>query len=158
MHYITHITLTTGHIARQQRGDVPDAALAALLPWLAGALSSGHPTPLPWLPGGYSALALQQDGALVVTVYGPDPDTGQPEPLTTFGVAPRSRSAAPLWDMLMRTQPYVIAGLSMPGAPWCAVAPYPTLVAHPDAIEWLGDFERCAAWAWASRHPGLRAV
>ncbi len=158
MHYITHITLTTGHVVRQQRGDVPDAALAALVPWLAGALARGQRTPLPWLHGGYSALALQQDGALVVTVYGPDPDIGKPEALATFGVAPRSRSAAPVWNLLMETQPDVITSLSMPGAPWCAVVPYPVLVAHPDAIEWLGDFERCVAWAWASRNPGLRAV
>jgi hypothetical protein len=158
VHYIAHITLTTGHIARQQRADVSDAALATLVPWLADALATGQRTPLPWLPGGCSALALQQDGALVVTVYGPDPNIGKPVALATFGVAPRSRSAPPLWDMLMRTQPYVIAGLSMPAAPWCAVVPYPVLVAHPDAIEWLGDLERCVAWAWASRHPGLRAV
>lgn len=156
MHYITHITLTTGHVAHQGREDVSDATLAVVVPWLRAALSSGQPEPIPAVPGGYAAVALQQDGALVVTVYGPSPDIGQRMPLATFGVAARSRHASMLWDMLMHTQPAVLPRLQQPGTPWCAVVPYPMLLDHPDAAEWLGDLERCIAWAWATCTPDVR--
>ena len=158
MHYITHITLTTGHMARQHRGDVREETMAVLVPWLSDAIASGQREPIPAVPGGYTALALKQDGALVVTVYCRDPEVGSPEPLATFGVAPRSRSAVPMWALLTSTQPHVLHGLRMPSAPWCAAVPYNALAGYTDVLEWLGDFERCIAWAWVSRHPGLISV
>lgn len=157
MHYISHITLTTGHVANHGRAVVSDAALAVVVPWLAEALTSLEPLPIPGVTGDFAALALQQAGALVVTVYGPQPDIGRREPLASFGVAVRSRQAGKLWDMLMQTQPGVIRGLQPPGVPWCAVVPYPALLAHGDALGWLGDFERCVAWAWVTRNPSIEA-
>ena len=35
-----------------------------------------------------------------------------------------------------------------PEPPWCAVEIHPALALYPAAAEWLGDFERCVAWAW----------
>ncbi len=158
MHDIAHITMTTGDVARQGREAIAEDVMAEVVPWLASALASGQRAPIPAVPGGYSALALQHDGALIVTVYGPTPELGEPMPLATFGVATSARHATPLWDMLVQSQPGVRPGLRQPATPWCAVVPYLSLLLHAEAVSWLGDFERCAAWAWVTRHPALEGV
>jgi hypothetical protein len=164
--YINHITLLSGHTSRARREDVTDTTLAVVAPWLLDVVASGQRTPLP-VEGlaHYSALALVQDGALVVTVYGPSGPymPGQPAlagsgiPLVTLGVAQRSRQAAELWPMMV-AQFGARAGLRQPQAPWCAVAVHPSMAAHMGAVEWLGDLERCIAWAWVTRRPSLEGV
>lgn len=152
--YLNHITLTTGHLARTSRGDVPAEVTAVLAPWLQGLVDSGKAAPLP-VPAlsEYSAQALLQDGALVVTLYAPagpyqpgKPHGGNVMPLVTIGVAHRSRHAAQLWDALCAAVPRR-PKMDMPAAPWLAVITHPTLAAHLGATEWLGDLERCVAWA-----------
>lgn len=152
--YIAHLTLNTGHMARALREDVADQAMIYVREWLADAIASGRPEPIPGLKKPYTAQALQADGALIVTVYGPAPEVGRPHPLVTFGVAPRSRQASRLWDMLTQ-QPGVKPGLQQPGTPWCAAIVQPGLVMHTGARRWLGDFERTVAWAWATKHPDI---
>ena len=98
--YIHHITLTTGHVTRSQRGDVTDGTLAAVAPWLQSAINSGRQHALPGLPD-YAAAVFVQDGGLVVTVYAHQPDIGQRLPLVTFGVAQRSRHGEALWALLV---------------------------------------------------------
>ena len=163
--YINHITMTTGHLARTSRGDVPPEVTALLAPWLQGLVSTGKAAPLP-VPGlaEYSAQALLQDGALVVTLYAPagpyqpgKPNGGEVMPLITMGVAQRSRHAAKLWDALCAAVPSR-PKMDMPATPWLAVITYPTLAAHLGAAGWLGDFERCIAWAWITRHPVVESA
>lgn len=163
--YINHLTLNTGHLARTSRADVSDSALAILSPWLRAAISSGPPAPLPVAElCHYSAQTLVENGALVVTVTGPagphkpgQPHPGATMPLVTIGVAQRSRQAAPLWSMLTTAfgNP---RSVRMPADPWVVVALHPTLAKYPDAAHWLGDFERCVAWAWITRNPDLQAA
>jgi len=45
-----------------------------------------------------------------------------------------------------------------PPVPWCAVSVHTPVGAFPEALDWLGDFERCIAWAWITRNPALGAV
>lgn len=156
MHYVDHITLTTGDSARQDRAGVSDATMARLVPWLRSALANPARVTIPDT-GGYMAQAHVADEALLITMYTPQPDIGEPIPLLIFGVAVRSSHAAPLWELLVE-QPGVLKDVRQPGTPWCAVVPYPALLSHPAALEWAGDFERCIAWAWAVQHPDLRAV
>jgi hypothetical protein len=99
----------------------------------------------------YGARCLTQDGALVVTVYAPQPQVGQRPPLVTFGVAHRSRQGAALWTELLKVGP-AAPGTREPHAPWCGVHVHPSIVGYMDALSWLGDFERCVAWAWISKH------
>lgn len=154
MHYVHHITLTTGHMARQDRAGVSDATMARLVPWLRNALATPVAVAIPDTDG-YMARAHVADGALVVTLYAPRPDIGEPMPLLVFGVAVRSRHSAQLWALLLE-QPGVLKDVREPGTPWCAGVPFPALLSHPAALEWAGDFERCVTWAWATRHPDLR--
>ena len=163
--YINHITLNTGYLARTQRADVPPEVTALLAPWLQGIANSGqaHPLPVPELAH-ISAQAFVQDGGLAVTVSAPvgphspgRPHAGAVAPLVTFGVAQRSRQGAALWALLIRAFP-VKQGLQQPEAPWLAVALHPSAAAYTGALDWLGDFERCIAWAWITRNPVLGAV
>lgn len=163
--YITHITLTTGHTRRSPRDEVGDDILRALHPFLAGLLHTGarQPLPVPALAH-YSASAAVDAGGLVCTVWGPagphtpgKPHPGNALPIVTLGVAQRSRQGPDLWGM-MRAQFGGAPGLARPAEPWCAVALHPGLAQYPDTAEWLGDLERCIAWAWITRAPAMEAV
>lgn len=160
--YIEHITLTTGHTRRSSRAEVTDAALAVVSRWLQRAIETGtaQPLPVPALSH-YSAVALLAAGALVVTIYGPigphthgQPHTGQTTPLITLGVAQRSRHGGDLWGTLVATFG-ATEGARRPTEPWCAVALHPAMGAFSGAPHWLGDLERCIAWAWITRAPQL---
>ncbi|NUB17294.1 hypothetical protein GAY28_36265 [Azospirillum brasilense] len=162
MTYLHHITLTTGHSRRSLRSEVEPAVLDAVAPWLDRALLADEPLKAPPVPlpvpdlTEFSAHIFTVPGGLVVTVYGPDnqtvpPAAPTPIPLVTFGVARRSRSAAKLWGVLLKAAPALRAPPDMPGTPWLAAVLHPSLTAFPDAANWLGDFERCVAWAWIER-------
>lgn len=157
MTYITHITLATGHTSSIQPGDVAGETLARVSPWLVALVHSGDHMPLP-VSGlsEYTAHATVQDGALVLTVCGPTvtdagPMQGVQPPLITIGVAKKSRHAH-LWTLLTGpVMPPAAHGIKPPQTPWCAVLIWPSSVLCADAFQWLGDFERCVAWAWCSK-------
>lgn len=163
--YITHITLATGHARHSPREEVGDDILRVLHPWLADMIASGESRPLPVLAlYHYAASAALEGGGLVCTIWGPAgphvpgrQHIGEMMPLVTLGVAQRSRQGPDLWA-LMLAQFGGLEGLARPAEPWCAVALHPTLARYPDSAEWLGDLERCIAWAWITRAPQLGAV
>lgn len=154
--YITHITLNTGHTSRIQQGDVSGETLARVGPWLSALVDSGQPAPLPVAAlSQYTALALVLDGALVVTISGQvltsGPMAGKAPPLVSVGVAKKSRHDH-LWGLLTGpVMPPSAPGIKRPQSPWCSVVIYPTIAMHTDALEWIGDLERCIAWAWCSK-------
>ena len=86
----------------------------------------------------------------------------EPIPLVTFGVGVQG-DTGPLWQYLCRVIanipgfgfPDAIDPESPPPTPWCGVGLHVPLLlgAYPDALHWLGDFERCVAWA-AVLHAG----
>lgn len=165
MQYINHITLNTGHIARTNRTDVAPAVTALLAEWLPATINSGkaHALPVAELSH-FAAQVFVQDGALVVTVSAPvgphqqgKPFAGQTMPLVTFGVATRSRQGAPLWGMLVKSFG-LATGLKQPDTPYCAVAVHPSIAVYKGPVDWVGDFERCMAWAWITRNPDLRSA
>jgi hypothetical protein len=66
--------------------------------------------------------------------------------LVRIGVADKSRCAQPLWERLGG------APDARPAEPWCAASIDPRgASADRAAYRWLGDFERCLAWAWLTR-------
>jgi hypothetical protein len=161
--YLNHITLSTGHLARTPRSEVAPAVTHLLAAWLPNIINSqrSHPLPLPELSH-FSARAFVESGALVVSVYAPlgpheqgKPHTGADMPLVTLGVAQRSRQGGELWAKMTKAFA-TLPGLEQPGAPWCAVALHPSLALYAGPTDWLGDFERCIAWAWLTRNPDLR--
>ena len=133
--------------------------------WLLATINTGQAHALPTSTlSHFSAQIFVQDGALLVTVSAPvgphqqgKPFTGKTMPLVTFGVAVRSRQTAPLWDILVKAFDCK-SGLVAPAAPYCAVAVHPSIAAYSEPVEWLGDFERCVAWAWITRNPEFGLV
>lgn len=159
MTYINHITLQTGHTRRSDRAEVSGETLARVGPWLAALVESGQPAPLP-VSGlaDYTGHATVLDGALIVTISGPAPTdgpmAGKSPPLISMGVAQRSRHGAALWPLMTGTvMPPAKPSVQRPGEPWAAVAIWPTAALYPESAQWLGDLERCIAWAWMERSP-----
>ena len=130
------------------------------------------PTPAPQFQP-YAVRAFPDLGATqpLFAVYG-HPDYSQlectqamdrPIPLVTFAVGVEGDTAR-LWQYLCRliareAMPFgnppgpgihdTIDPASPPPAPWCGVGLHLALLlgAYPDALHWLGAFERCVAWA-----------
>ncbi len=162
MTYIQHLTLSSGHSRRIEPGEVSGQTLALVGPWLETLIASGGKLSLPRsdLSRRYCASATIERGALLMTVFVRD-RTGM-APLVTFGVAKRRRHGDVLWPYFIDPQTAqtmfatsVKRGVQRPAEPWCAVLIHLTLaLADPSASAWLGDFERCVAWAWVHRAAG----
>ena len=136
---LIHYTLDTGHSRVSPRGEVRDDVLAKLEPMLEPGC---HLIPGP--PGGYRCRTSVDGSALLASVV-----DGEGEPLVTFGVAPDSPAADRLWSGLKATHTANQSSIRRPErTPWCAVVIGGALPSHFDTTEWLGDFERCLAWAW----------
>ena len=141
--YLWHLTLDTGLGRRSERSEVGDAVVTTLSQQIAEMLDG---LPVEVRPG-YGLSGAAARGALLATV------SGAHGPLVTVAVAPSGRSSPLLWEQLRRSAP---AGETLPEdapqPPWCAVRIYPAALARDeDAVRWLGDFERCLAWAWIER-------
>ena len=143
MTYIDHLTLNTGHLRRSWRGEVADNVVEHTRDLLADAIQSGGDAAMP-VPG--YRLYVEPFGsrrAALCTVY------RGAEPIATIGIA--ARPARALWGQLIALRHRLAPEappLSEPQAPWCAVMVLPAIRDAVDALDWLGDFERCAAWAW----------
>lgn len=152
--YIWHLTLNTGDTRQSWRHEIDpslmpriaailDAALKA--DELVGDTVTGVPLPIP----GYRLSATGDGRCLLAGVLAED-DTL----LATFGVAAHARCGAGLWRVLTEVPTRCGDTIPRPRAPWCAVRLQPGLAIYPSATEWLGDLERCIAWAWLERHSG----
>lgn len=142
--YVLHVTLTTGHARRSYRDEVDDAIVAILRQQIAE-MRAGLPVEI---RPGYRLTGAAAGQALVASVSMGD------VPMVTIGVAGNAKVSARLWDQLKVPPTPLIAGAvgEPPRAPWCAVTIHPTILdADPATLGWLGDFERCLAWAWIER-------
>lgn len=157
--HLAHITLTTGHSRRSWRREVGDDTIALLQPLLADVLA-GRQVAVPGDVGDYTLSASGAGRCLIATVWGPPVAEagGARPPVVTLGVAGHSRCGATLWRLLHDSPrpPAVMPEMAItrcPPEPWCAVRIEVGAALCPDAMAWLGDFERCLAWAWLER-PG----
>lgn len=150
MTYLNHITLSTGHTRRSPRAEVSLDTIKMLSPWLDACLKHIDDYPLPGTLGskhGFVMSASIQGGGLICHV-----GHVQTGPLVTFGVAARSRQSGELWAWLC-AQYGSAQALVAPSVPWCAVALHPAFMQQHGASAWIGDLERCIAWAWMERSP-----
>ncbi len=156
--HIEHITLLTGERYRSQRSDVPDETVLQCADWLHRAIHSGQILPLfaPLEKCGAKAQRLAAD-ALLVEVFGPNPDIGERPRLLTFGLALRGGSTPLLWHHLI--QAGSAEGVEMPPAPWCATVLHNgAKTVDLQALLWAVQFEVGCVWAWATRNPALRVL
>lgn len=145
MRHLRHVTMTTGHVRDSDRSEIADDALSVCADLLDAAMIVA-PDAVP-IPAVAPPCALRVSGSgrcLVATVHGPDD-----APILTIGVATHSRCGARLWRSLHETALGALAtdDTPCPPEPWCAARLEPGAVLHPMAMAWLGDFERCLAWA-----------
>lgn len=142
MTYIAHITLTTGHARRSYREKIDDAVMPALRRLIAE-MRDGKVVEIPGAAG-YFARGYVGGRCMSCTVY------AGASPLVTVGVATHSRCGAVLWRGLYGSAP-AQARPEQPPAPWCGVVLHlDALAMYRDAMVWLGDFERCLAWAFVA--------
>lgn len=145
--YLQHITLDTGHVARSPRSGVDDAIVTLVRQMIDEALAGLSPEVQP----GYTIKAASEGGSLMVSVY-----AGADNPICTIGVALDTAQSDTLWPLLRDLEGLATIGADPslrppkhpPDPPWCAVRLNPGLIEVRDATLWLGDFERCVAWAW----------
>lgn len=95
-----------------------------------------------------------QGRCLGISVFGP-PVGGKPALIAYIGIAPRARCGSMLWRNLHNffgehINASVLAD-EPPPAPWCGVVLHIGAVLYPKTMKWLGDYERCMAWAWLER-------
>jgi hypothetical protein len=149
--YIAHVTLTTGHSRRSPRSEVSDAAIDVCARLIAGFAAGqvSEPQPIPGAPG-YSVSGRTGGRCMIATVWADGPPS---ELVVSIGVAEHERCGATIWRALHEVShlPTMTSPDEQPRAPWCGVLIEPAIVAHQDAARWLGDFERCLAWAWLER-------
>lgn len=131
---LAHYTVTTGHLRQSPRSEVSDDVIAALLPLL---VPGEHPMPA---PPGYRLRVTLAGTALAATVL-----TSGGAPLATvYACADQPALDAALHavrEQLTDREPALLP-------PAALVVLHPTIALDPGASDWLGDFERCLAWAW----------
>ncbi|OYQ37496.1 hypothetical protein CHU95_01125 [Niveispirillum lacus] len=146
---LEHITITTGHSRTSSRNEVDPEFFPILSKLIRDAVSGKMPK-IPGDFGKYHLSATVEGNAVIATVW--SLKEGRRSPVVTFGVATDAESGAPLWRALHNNHHFPIASATdpdvIPEAPWCAVRFEIGLVENLDATTWLGDFERCVAWAW----------
>lgn len=151
--YIHHVTLTTGHSRRSFRHECDSRLLAQLGPVVVECDHRGT-AEFP-APTGIMRLdrIVESDRpskhVRIWTIREP-----QGPPLVTLAAATDDRAGAGIWRALHdgHREPVPLATRAdrRPGAPWLAVMLHlPAIVPAPHpALSWLGDAERCIAWAW----------
>lgn len=150
--FIRHITLTTGHTQDSQPGEVPQHVRDRLRPMIEilGKAGLQAPIKIPGMPG-YSVTGGATKNCLVAVVWRDRPARA----LVSIGIAARSRCGPAIWRGLHTwgKVPVVTDPDRCPPGPWVAVA-LDTLDPTEPALEWLGDFERCLAWAFCDPDGG----
>lgn len=146
--HIHHLTITTGHTRRSLRDEIDPAVRPGIARLLADGLAAGRVDLTMVHPPGHWLRLTPNGKCLAVTVM-----HGDDLPLVTFGVASHSRCGARLWRMLTAGALVTEGGRHLsparaPQEPWCAARLEPGLAYMPDSAAWLGDLERCIAWAW----------
>jgi hypothetical protein len=129
--YIWHETIQTQHTRRSFRSEVAPGILATVGGWLKSDSIE--------LPGGYVCRIVYRSAhCLEAEVLTPAAVR-----LVVVGVASHTRCGQPLWERIGG------APTTRPAEPWCGIWLDPEgLAADPAAYVWLGDFERCLAWAF----------
>lgn len=153
--FLRHLTLDTGDQRDSYRDEVSDEVIAVLRPLLDRAVT-GERVEIPGdaEPRCTITAATGRGRALLITVWGPPYGADgirapKGVPIATFGVAGSSLASATLWREWQKRE----RDDRTPTPPWCVVRIEPGLAIFPTAAEWLGDFERCCAWAWLEGNP-----
>lgn len=147
--FVRHITIETGHERDSPRSEVGDGMIALLTLWIDRALA-GERVPIERVdPPCLLTMTAHGKCATATIVLAESGD-----PLVDLAIGAHSRCGAALWRSLHADAAGNAATSAdrVPPEPWLAVRLHQSgLVFAPMTAEWLGDFERCLAWAWIER-------
>lgn len=152
--YLNHVTLTTGDTRRSYRHEVSDEAIGLCRDLLDDALDQPQIHTVIPRTNGCTMTATAHGRALIVTVWTPPVELRDSAPtrapLVTFGVALDSKRGAKLWRLLHERYESQLATHidECPAEPWVAARIEVGAAIMPEAMDWIGDFERCVAWAF----------
>lgn len=139
-----HYTLNTGHSRISPRSEVGDDVIEFMQLFLESGDYDLHQN----FPGWSLKTTNDAQGLLATLAF-------KNQPVVTIGVVSDDDEADVLWPML-ESMYHNISELPLyraadfaatkkpPSAPWCAVV----LVQPLLCTDWMGDFQRCLAWAW----------
>lgn len=139
-----HYTLNTGHSRISPRSEVRDSTITAM----ASMIRLGR-NPIP-IPGDYSVEVSSEGDGAIATIW------NDKSPLVNFAVAPDDDVADALWPAieslyLQITEQPIHRQLDWEvprrpeSTPWIAAV---VIWSGAEEAYWIGDFERCFAWAW----------
>jgi len=151
--YLHHVTLTTGDTRRSYRRECNDGLIRELAPIVAQCEREG----IAELPSPTGLMRLDRISendrpSRHIAIWSIREPQGPA--LVTLALAMEDRAGAGVWRALhsghAEPMPLATRADSRPGAPWLAVMLHlPAALPRPHpAIPWLGDAERCIAWAW----------
>lgn len=150
--WLHHVTLTTGHSRRSERSEVDAGVLDQLAPVVAEAERHGRaefPSPAGLMV--LTRIADSERPSRHVALWAISEPQGPA--LVTIALAMQARQGGALWRSLRRFsslgQPVLVSDPLPPAAPWLAAIVHAAAMTPPHpALEWMGDAERCIAWAW----------
>jgi len=152
---INHVTLNTGHNCKSPRSEVSNKTIEIISSWLDGAIKSNINVCLPTSDlKNYTAYATEAEDGLMVTISGNSKQIlgGEPVPLVTMCVVNQEHKENDVWQLMTGPHmPKVARGVVCPEKPYLGVSIWPMAFLYFEALEWLGDLERCIAWAWLER-------
>lgn len=138
---LRHLTLNTGHMRLSHRAEVDDLAIDILLPVVdAGGGPMGA--------SGWTLTVLHRSDGWAAYQIGP-----QHEPWVIAVACWHADTAQPAWSNMRALAKAAVLppdwqAPPQPETPWVAAAIIPfAMTLDQDAIEALGDAERCIAWA-----------
>lgn len=144
--YLHNLTITTGHTRRSYRDEVSEDAIEWAREAIRDAILAGYVPLHPMGPDWRLACTRESSKALLCRVWRAE------IVVVTFGVASHSRHGAKLWRALLETATTPIAVTECPPEPWVAarLEPGAAVVAddQPEALEMIGDMERCVGWGF----------
>ncbi len=150
---LLHVTAHDGHMRESLRSEVGEQ-VASELRFLLALACALDAAPVGIGVSGWVMTARERPGSLSVRVYGPN---GLAVAAFAAGAehhAPRGRDDA--WRRVVGEATWLLRGASPdapplvepPEPPWLIGALLPAVLAYPESVRWLADFERCAAWVW----------
>lgn len=154
---LDHLTLNNGHSRPSPRSEVQDDTIVMIAGLLA---TAGSPLPAPF--DAYRLTVARSEGepaSATFTVQRRDNDL----PLVTCFCYWGDGDGARFWavvgtqlDTIRQQFPRGTMPARLPRlpriVPWLSVLIWPTAAIDPEALGWLGDFERCVAWALVEGH------
>jgi hypothetical protein len=146
---VFRVIFPVGRPGRPIPDKVSQKVTRLLRPWMAEALASGQPLPLPFpAAAGFRASAQQVDTGLLVHLWRPFEDQADAGVrFATIGAAARAADLPALCRALSKVTGTV--GRMPAGAPCCIVVPELERQAQfPEMAEWLEEFADGVARAW----------